>query len=366
MKKLTKSILFYVAILVIVYVIFKFGLEFNNYIFLKWIDTTVMFISIIGIILGTIQMICHSTKTSKWKVLIATCVCTFEILLATTGAWAYFKFSPREELVDRDNKKMIKITHYELLSNDIEYYDYINNFIRNKTARIIEDYSDAIGTKYYRGTIFNDENGELFEEYDSEGKLIYKKDGIPKEKKSDEINNNDTEQVQSVIPGNIIYKKEFDRTIIEVNVIDVAMTECGIEIKKSTDGGEKWESHIPVVEDPKEEVLVTHLDAGYGFINENTGFINDYIKNEDLSVEEQKNRHMYVTNDGGKTFKIATINVLEEVTGILYIGAESMPYIENNILKMKINSYSIKNGEKNQYEFQSIDNGLTWNFCEKL
>ena len=110
MKKLTKSILFYVAILVIIYAIFKFCLEFNNYIFLKWIDTTVMFISIIGIILGTIQLICHSTKTSKWKVLIATCVCTFEILLAITGAWAYFKFSPREELVDRDNKKMIKIT----------------------------------------------------------------------------------------------------------------------------------------------------------------------------------------------------------------------------------------------------------------
>ena len=51
MKKLTKSILFYVAILVIIYAIFKFCLEFNNYIFLKWIDTTVMFISIIGIIL---------------------------------------------------------------------------------------------------------------------------------------------------------------------------------------------------------------------------------------------------------------------------------------------------------------------------
>ena len=325
-----------------------------------------MFISIIGIILGTVQLICHSTKTNKWKVLIATCVCTFEILLAIAGAWAYFKFSPREELVDRDNKKMIKITHYELLSNDIEYYDYINYFIRNKTIRIIEDYSDAIGTKYYRGTILNDENGELFEEYDSEGKLIYKKDGIPKEKKNDEINNNDTEQVQSVIPGNIIYKKEFDRTIIEVNVIDVAMTECGIEIKKSTDGGEKWESHIPVVEDPKEEVLVTHLDSYYSFINENTGFINDYIKNEDLSVEEQKNRHMYVTNDGGKTFKIATINIPEEVTGILYIGAESMPYTENDVLKMKINSYSTKNGEKNQYEFQSLDNGLTWKFCKKL
>ena len=80
-------------------------------------------------------------------------------------------------------------------------------------------------------------------------------------------------------------------------------------------------------------VRLDDLDAGYSFINENTGFINDYIKNEDLSVEEQKNRHMYVTNDGGKTFKIATINVPEEVTGILYIGAESMPYTENNILK---------------------------------
>ena len=54
---------------------------------------------------------------------------------------------------------------------------------------------------------------------------------------------------------------------------------------------------------------ITYLDAGYSFINENTGFINDYIKNEDLSVEEQKNRHMYVTNDGGKTFKIATIYI---------------------------------------------------------
>ena len=42
MKKLTKSILFYVAILVIIYAIFKFCLEFNNYIFLKWIDTTVI------------------------------------------------------------------------------------------------------------------------------------------------------------------------------------------------------------------------------------------------------------------------------------------------------------------------------------
>ena len=50
----------------------------------------------------------------------------------------------------------------------------------------------------------------------------------------------------------------------------------------------------------------------------------------------------------------------------LYIGAESMPYTENDTLKMKINSYSTKNGEKNQYEFQSIDNGLTWKFCKKL
>ncbi|NLC88160.1 MAG: hypothetical protein GX682_05245 [Clostridiaceae bacterium] len=64
-----------------------------------------------------------------------------------------------------------------------------------------------------------------------------------------------------------------------------------------------------------------------------------------------------ITTNGGKTFedvKIIKTDNLEEKN----IYFEGLPYIENEILKIK--AYTITNGEKKYLNLLSEDNGLDW------
>lgn len=156
MKELYKYILFWTIIFVLLMLFISFVLNSMNYQFLNWIKYALMIISLIGTLLGTIQLL-------KKKKVICTIICILEVILIGSFNLALIFFSfDSEEIVLKNNKKMIQETHSFLLSNWIKYYDYKNIFIRSKQERIYEVHDDYIGEYLY--TIYYDKNGQVIKQ----------------------------------------------------------------------------------------------------------------------------------------------------------------------------------------------------------
>ncbi len=116
-----------------------------------------MFIILVGIITGTIQTI--SKREKKSKLIIKAMAVTIELFILLSIDLGYILFQDYEEIVYKDNKKMVKETHSFLTSNWINYYDYKNIFIRRKQVRIHESHNNYIGD--YMGTIYYDDKGNI-------------------------------------------------------------------------------------------------------------------------------------------------------------------------------------------------------------
>lgn len=85
-------------------------------------------------------------------------------------------------------------------------------------------------------------------------------------------------------------------------------------------------------------------------------------KNDKIMLSENA-ISLYVSNDGGRSFKNSKVNYKDENAD--YITIEKMPYFENSILKIKCSVYQL-NSSKDNYEdkeliFVSYDNGENWN-----
>lgn len=253
-----------------------------------------------------------------------------------------FSYKP-EHIVNKDGKKYVAYVR-AFTDVNVDYYDYINIFLRGNKKKITEWY----GNGGYDP--FEQENAlpqQVY--YLDDNKNAVKKEETSTKYYSDKNNYNTTEveeEKEEKFERKILYEKQIDELkLIRVVVIDYIIGQRQvIEIEKTFDGGKTWNGQT-------NNGMMIHNGAEFIFIDENLGFINDL----GLAGTEGDNRALYRTIDGGKSFKKIDItwgNEKEE----LYI--EDVPYKEGQILKLKV--YVQLRDEKVYYNLYSDDNGLNW------
>lgn len=388
-KYCLKSIMFYTFIFTMTYITIKIILNINNYAFLKWVDTTFLLIIAIGLILGTIQIIIYFFKRKETSFIVIFSIILFiELVSSIVAGWGYIMFSNTEEIVRIDDRKMVKESHYELFSNDIEYYDYQNIFVRSKNIRIFENYNDAVGAGYYKGTIYYSDSGEILKEYDNYNKLIYDKELEDKKKEEEEKkqlaqnsvksnidkkqsseNNNTSDGVQDETNIEYLYEKVIDdNTIIKIEYSGAVLGQNrAIRIMKTTDGGITWKNQFEdankvtpeereyLGENDSDSFMIVSNESKFLFISEDIGFIYD----KRYLMQDGPNRGLSVTTDGGKNFVDTKLN-LDENMNIQNVYIDDLPYIEDGKLKLKVHT------NQKYYEFESNDNCITWNFNKEI
>ena len=175
--KIFKSILFYTIIYILLFVLVGCLLNKFGYVYLKWFIYLNMFIILAGIISGTIQLIIKTKQEGK-RLLLAIGTITIEMVIILSVDLGYIFLQDYEQIVYKDNKKMIKETHSFLASNWINYYNYENIFVRKKQVRIYEAHNNYIGnlinTTYYdeHGNILYIEKNELLVEQNKSKEIM--------------------------------------------------------------------------------------------------------------------------------------------------------------------------------------------------
>ena len=76
--------------------------------------------------------------------------------------------------------------------------------------------------------------------------------------------------------------------------------------------------------------IIVSLEAKFIFLDVDTGFI---ISTGNIWLNKDS-KDLYVTNDGGKTFKVVDFNYKND--NIEYMEIASYPYFENEILKFNL------------------------------
>ena len=125
-----------------------------------------------------------------------------------------------------------------------------------------------------------------------------------------------------------------------------------IGVQKSTNNGKDYE-------DVTKSGITVSMEPKFVFFNEKFGFA---VKKPNNIKTNGKYFGMYVTKDGGKTFKLSEINY--DKSGIEVLTIEDVPYYENDILKLHCSIYQIKS-DGSGYEdvdlyFITKDEGETW------
>lgn len=158
--------------------------------------------------------------------------------------------------------------------------------------------------------------------------------------------------------NDILYQKNFD----ENNIIRVVYKGAilgqryVIQIEKSNDNGNTWINQLEMYDG----YMQVHNNSKFVFIDNNIGFIND----PGLVGTNNEYNKLLVTIDGGRNFIEANIIHPEFITEENLLISD-VPYIENNLLKLKIYTINYnKNPIEAYYQFYSQDNGLTWNYLE--
>ena len=142
MKKMAKYILFWLILFITIMVLISCILNLYNYQFLNWVKYICMIISLVGVIIGTIQ-VCYKRK------LICIILVILQFICISTVNQVLLLFTDEQSIIIKDGKRMVKEIHSILLSNSIEYYDYENIFVRGKQIRILENHDDSIGEYLY-------------------------------------------------------------------------------------------------------------------------------------------------------------------------------------------------------------------------
>ena len=186
---------------------------------------------------------------------------------------------------------------------------------------------------------------------DKDGQIIDKNNydiDIDKTNKFDDSNN-------YLLPENeeVLYEKKFNKTILRFGKVDNVLGQnMLVHVLRSKDNGKNFY----VVSD---DVIQVSNEAKFVFLNENLGFA---VNTGEIYLDNRKTG-LYFTNDSGKTFTSSNFKYTNE--NVDYINIESMPYYENNVLKIKCSVYQV-NSTNNGYENKELiciskDNGLNWN-----
>ncbi|MBP3254952.1 MAG: exo-alpha-sialidase [Clostridia bacterium] len=362
-KSFFRSMYFYTFVFAIVFIISKVIINSLNLEYMQYIYKGATIAVVIGILLGIIQSIIKSETNGRRTLIIVT---TLLIVIIVAPIVAFFiAFQPPEHIVEKGNKKYVAYV-YSWHHTRVDYYEYMNFFVRGITKRIEENYKNGgdVLDKEHKGlympnsTYYYNVEGKITNNnfYTAKNSTNIENNNEEKDNKNIEQQKNQQENMESIIPtgdDSILYQK--DNIIIRVGYLGNILNQRSVvTIYKSTDGGKTFTNM-------KEAGITINEGAELTFIDENTGFIND----PGIVGTAGDNRRFLVSSDGGATFKKANIihpDSIEE-KNLLVNG---VPYIVDGKLKLEVYTLNhSKNPKRTYYIFTSTDNGLSWSLEKK-
>ncbi len=366
-NKIKRNILICDLIFIGINILINFILYLMNVRFRLWVIILIILIFVIGFIVGIFQQIYLSSDNKK-RTIILSLIGTIPIIifilisLPIVGFIAVFSYKP-EHVTMLDNKKYVAVVS-SFLHVDVDYYDYYGFLLMGTEVKVHGDFgkggfdpfvnpnaADGVEYTYYdnRGKIKSKRSETYIK--DNDGQIIDKNNyniDIDKTNKFDDSDNYLLSENEEVL-----YEKKFNKTILRFSKVDNVLGQnMLVHVLRSKDNGKNYY----VVSD---DVIQVSNEAKFDFLNENLGFA---VNTGEIYLDNRK-IGLYITNDSGKTFTSSNFKYTNETVD--YISIESMPYYENNVLKIKCSVYQI-NSNKDGYEnkdliFISNDNGLNWN-----
>ena len=338
------SFLFLLIFLFICFILALFNIKFR-----LWFIILMFIVFFVSLVIGIIQISLRESKVVKIVIIVLTgslvlfCLFFYKLILFILA------FAIRPEYVTvLDGKKYVAAVDQGFHHTSVSYYDYYGPFLRGTTERI-----NGFGD--YNPFIHHDD--KLLDihltYYDKNGKQIYEKDGAYKNGKlvsENSYDDYDTEIKIPTIDDNVLYEAKFGKTFIRIRQTDSVMPQnMAISVYKSTDGGKNFE----MVSDP----IIVSLEASFIFLDKNFGFI---ISSGNVWLNKDST-DLYVTFDGGKTFKTANFDYTNDK--VEYMSIVDYPYFKENVLHLECEVYLSK--EKTlKLNFISKDNGLNWSLAD--
>ena len=335
--------------------------------FRLWVIILIILISIIGFIAGIFEQMYLSSDNKKRTIILSLLgtipiIILILIFLPIIGFITIFSYKPEHTTILDDKKYVAVVSSF--LRVDVDYYDYYGFLLMGTKVKVHGYFGKGGFDPFVNPNVVD---GVEYTYYDNKGKIkskrsetyIKDKDGQIINKNNYNIDIDKTDKFDDsdnyLLPENeeVLYEKKFNKTILRFSKVDNALDQnILVNVLRSKDNGKNFY----VVSD---DVIQVSNEAKFVFLNENLGFA---VNTGKIYLDNRK-IGLYITNDSGKTFTSSNFKYTNE--NVDYISIESMPYYENNVLKIKCSVYQV-NSNKDGYEnkdliFISSDNGLNWN-----
>lgn len=370
MKKIFNKIKNNIFLIDLIFIIFNILLNILFYIFnirfRLWFIIFIIIISILGFVIGIIQLLYKASENKKtiiiFSLLYVVCMIIFIIIVMPFISFVSFFCYRPEHTVILDGKKYVAVVN-SFLYVDVDYYDYYGSLLMGTKVRVHGYFGEGGFDPFVN---FNNVSNVEYTYYDSNEKIISKKEErfirddngniIDRDIYEKDINNENkyNENDNYILPEQeeVLYEKKFNETILRVGKVDSGLGQnILVHVLRSKDNGKNFY----VISD---DLIKVSNEAKFVFLNENLGFA---ISTGKIFLKQNVNS-MYVTNDSGKTFQSS--NFKYENDNVTYLDVVDLPYFENNTLKIKCSAYQF-NSDIGKYEdkeliFISDDNGLNW------
>lgn len=127
-NKLKKSVLFYIILALIIFIVAYFILIFHNIQFRKWVYYGMIVLLIVGILIEDIK------NGNEATVHLIIGIFTLILIIFITYR--------KEYIVIKDGKKYVSYVN-SFFQVNVEYYDYINPFLVGTNLKIKEEYGEG-------------------------------------------------------------------------------------------------------------------------------------------------------------------------------------------------------------------------------
>ena len=298
-KNWLKSPMFYGIGYLILYVVIGLILYKLDYMYLQGFRVFSILLIATLLIAGLVSYIKNKEGSALDRVFMLIILVIVTVIFLVVEA-----LLPRERIVTVGNEKQVEVTSNTFLKENVNYYQYVNIFVRGNKIKV----------------------NEVEKQY------------------------NNTETIIDDDTTDILYEQRFsDTNIIRLRLIDYISYKNIVVVEKSIDNGE---SFINILEN-EEKNLTINRDAEVTFTNEEIGFIFDL----GLLGKDDRYKKFLVTTDGGKTFNDVSITI-NGYGDLDYYYINSLPYLKNDKFVLDV---SVPDGNNlKDIELVSNDDGLTF------
>ena len=298
-KNWLKSPIFYGISYLILYIIIGLILYKLGYVYLQGFRVFSILLVATLLIVGLILYIKNKEESALDQVLMLVIVIFGTVVILFVEA-----LLPREKILTVGNEKQVEVTSNTFLKENVNYYQYVNIFVRGKEIKVNE-----------------------FEKQD-----------------------NNTETIVDDDTTDILYEQRFsDTDIIRLKLIDYISSKDIVVVEKSIDNGATFSNIL----EKEEKNLTINRDAKVTFVNEKIGFIFDL----GLLGKEDRYKKFLVTTDGGESFSDVSITINGYVD-LDYYYINYLPRFKKDKLVLTV---AVPDGnDLKDIELVSNDNGLTF------